>query len=189
MYVLGLLPFAALIVAGVGDALWRRAGQARSRANARTLQAAVAAVGAAAALVLVPHWSQTDADAMSQRLDQSGREAKQWLVHHIGRDKRLIVGDEFWLYMVQHGFDTHPVKGGFFSRTLVVYWPLDYDPAVKKRYPGGWRDFDYIVSTQAVRSTLKLTPTTARALDHSRVIAQFGHGTQRIEIRAIDRGR
>ncbi|HEX4717387.1 MAG TPA: glycosyltransferase [Thermoleophilaceae bacterium] len=189
MYVLGLLPFAALIVAGVGDALWRRAGQARSRANARTLQVAVAAAGAAAALVLVPHWSQTDADAMSQRLDQSGREAKQWLVHHIGRDKRLIVGDEFWLYMVQHGFDTHPVKGGFFSRTLVVYWPLDYDPAVKKRYPGGWRDFDYIVSTQAVRSTLKLTPTTARALDHSRVIAQFGHGTQRIEIRAIDRGR
>jgi hypothetical protein len=79
------------------------------------------------------------------------------------------------------------VTGGFFSRTVVVYWPLDYDPAVKRRFPDGWRDFDYVVSTQAVRSTLRLTPTTARALDHSVVIARFGHGDQRIEVRAIRR--
>ena len=106
----------------------------------------------------------------------------------MGHDKHLIVGDEFWIYLIQHGFDHHPVKGGFFSRNVVVYWPLDYDPAVKKRFPGGWRDFDYIVSTQPVRSTLPLTPTTAQALTHSRVVVQFGRGDGRIEVRAITPG-
>ena len=76
-------------------------------------------------------------------------------------------------------------RGGFFSRTVVVYWPLDYDPAVKRRFPGGWRDFDYVVSTEAVRSNTEQTPTTLEALENSHVIAQFGEGPQRIEVRAI----
>ncbi|MFL5838502.1 MAG: hypothetical protein ACJ76K_18230, partial [Solirubrobacteraceae bacterium] len=58
---------------------------------------------------------------------------------------------------------------------------------VKRRFPGRWRDFDYLVSTQAIRSTTRLTPTTAQALRHSRVVAQFGRGEGRIEIRAITR--
>jgi hypothetical protein len=68
---------------------------------------------------------------------------------------------------------------------VVVYWPLDYDPAVKARFPNGWRDFDFVVSTEAVRATTRLTPTTAEALGHSRVVTRFGRGEQRIEIRAI----
>ena len=81
------------------------------------------------------------------------------------------------------------MRGGFFSRTVVSYWPLDYDPAVKRHFPHGWRDFDYIVSTQAVRSTTNRTPTAAQALNHSRVVAWFGRGPARIEVRAITKSR
>jgi hypothetical protein len=77
------------------------------------------------------------------------------------------------------------VPGGFYSRTVVSYWPLVYDPAVKRRFPHGWRDFDYIVSTDGMRVTTNQTPNTAAALTHSRVLATFGRGQQRIEIRAI----
>ncbi|TML09380.1 MAG: hypothetical protein E6G41_00210 [Actinobacteria bacterium] len=178
MYVIGLLPFAALIVSGGIEALWRWSGR---------LRLATAALVIALLVSAVPQWARTDNTAMHVQVDGTRRAAERWLADNIGHDKRLIVPDEYWIYLIQHGFDRRPVPGGFFSRAVVVYWPLDYDPAVKQRFPDGWRDFDYVVSTQAVRSTLRLTPTTARALDHSVVIAQFGQGDQRIEVRAIRR--
>jgi glycosyltransferase XagB len=182
MYVIGLLPFAALIVSGAIEALWRWSGRWSVRLTTVALASALLVSAA-------PQWARTDDTAMSVRLDGTRRAAERWLVDNVGHDKRLIVPDEYWIYLIDHGFDRRPVPGGFFSRTVVVYWPLDYDPAVKQRFADGWRDFDYVVSTQAVRSTLRLTPTTARALDHSVVIAQFGQGDQRIEVRAIQRER
>jgi glycosyltransferase XagB len=189
MYVIGLLPFAALIVAGTGEAVWRKARDIASAASAWSIRIAVSAVAVAAALVVAPRWVQGDQAATTVKLDGPRRAAERWVVDHIDRHKRLIVGDEFWLYLIQHGFDHDPMRGGFFSRTVVVYWPLDYDPAVKRRFPHGWREFDYVVSTEAVRVTMDKTPTTAQAIQHSRVVAQFGRGDGRIEIRRIDRPR
>ncbi len=185
MYVLGLLPFAALIVPGASEALWRRSRAIPSPALKWSIRAPAAALALLVALAVGLRWAHRDHQATTVRLDGPRRAAESWLVDNIGRDKRLIVGDEFWIHLVQNGFDQSPVRGGFFSRHVVVYWPLDYDPAVKRRFPGGWRDFDYVVSTEAVRSTTEQTPTTREALEHSHVIAQFGEGAQRIEVRAI----
>ncbi|MFL5848603.1 MAG: glycosyltransferase [Solirubrobacteraceae bacterium] len=187
MYVIGLLPFAALIVAGTGEALWRKARDMASAVRAWQMRIAVSALAIAAALVVAPRWVHGDRVATTDRPDAPERAAQRWLLNNVGHRERLIVGDEFWIYLVEHGFDHRPMPGGFFSATVVVFWPLDYDPAVKRRFPGRWRDFDYLVSTQAIRSTTRLTPTTAQALRHSRVVAQFGRGEGRIEIRAITR--
>jgi hypothetical protein len=187
MYVIGLLPFAALTVAGAGDWLWRTAQRSGRRPVAWSLRTAVAAFAIAALVVVAPTWARTDHVAMTVRADGPERAAEHWLAKNVTHSQRLIVGDEYWIYLIEHGFDRHPVRGGFFSRTVVMYWPLDYDPAVKQRFPNGWRDFDYVVSTQAMRSSLKLTPTAARALEHSYVVVQFGRGDRRIEVRAIDR--
>jgi hypothetical protein len=156
-----------------------------SRAAAWSIRAGVISLAIALALIVVPRWAQGDKIATTTRLDGPERAAQRWLVDNVNHSQRLIVGDEFWIYLVEHGFDHRPMQGGFFSRNVVVYWPLDYDPAVKRHFPGGWRDFDYIVSTEAVRSTTRKTPTTAQALKHSRVVVQFGRGDGRIEIRAI----
>jgi glycosyltransferase XagB len=185
MYVLGLLPFGALIVAGASEAVWRRSRAMPFPALRWSIRAAAAGLALLVALAVGPRWAHRDHEATTVGLDGPRRAAERWLVDNIGHDKRLIVGDEFWIHLVQHGFDRSPVRGGFFSRTVVVYWPLDYDPAVKRRFPGGWSDFDYVVSTEAVRSTTEQTPTTLEALEHSHVIAQFGRGAQRIEVRAI----
>jgi hypothetical protein len=185
MYVIALLPFAAVIVAGCSEAVWRKSQATPSPLLAWSARVAAAALAVLMVFVVAPRWANRDHEATTVRLDGPRRAAERWLVDHIGHDKRLIVGDEIWIHLVQHGFDQSPVRGGFFSRTVVVYWPLDYDPAVKRRFPGGWRDFDYVVSTEAVRSTTEQTPTTLAALEHSHVIAQFGRGAQRIEVRAI----
>jgi cellulose synthase/poly-beta-1,6-N-acetylglucosamine synthase-like glycosyltransferase len=185
MYVIGLLPFAALVVAGGSEALWRRAQGMTPRVLAWSMRAAIAALALAVVLLVAPRWKDGVHAATTLRLDGPERAAQRWLVHNVSHDKRLIVDDEFWIYLIEHGFDDRPMRGGFFSQTVVSYWPLDYDPAVKQRFPKGWRDFDYLVSTQAVRSTTTLTPTTARALDHSRLVVRFGHGPTRIDVRAI----
>jgi Dolichyl-phosphate-mannose-protein mannosyltransferase len=196
MYVIALLPFAALIVAGTSQAVWQVAG-ARRRTPGRlgwlTGAAAVAAAAAfaaeawLAAFVVAPRWDAADQAAMTVRLEGPERAAERWIVRNIAHDKRLIVTDDFWLYLIQHGFDAHPMSGGFSSRTVVSYWPLDKDPAVRRHFPDGWRDFDYVVSTEAMRDTADNTPNAQTALHNSRPVATFGHGVQRIEIRAIDR--
>jgi cellulose synthase/poly-beta-1,6-N-acetylglucosamine synthase-like glycosyltransferase len=191
MYVLGLLPFAALIIAGTAHAVWRslwdrHPGRRRTAVAASAL--AISAVAAVAVFEVAPRWARIDRQAMKVGVDGPRHAAERWLLEHVSHDKRLIVTDDFWVYLVQHGFDHHAVRGGFYSRTVVSYWPLDYDPAVKRRFPHGWRDFAYVVSTEAMRDTRKQTPTAAEALDRSRVVVGFGRGVQRIEIRAITAG-
>jgi hypothetical protein len=107
------------------------------------------------------------------------------LLRHAGHQQRLIVTDDFWIYLIEHGFDSHPEKGGFNSPTVVSYWPLDKDPAVRRFFPEGWRQFNYVVVTSAMRDTAKYTPSTYQALQHSRLAAAFGTGDERIEIRAV----
>jgi hypothetical protein len=182
MYVIALLPFAALIVAGTADCLWR--AQRRSPfPRVGTVLTATAIVAALAAVV--PRWQQGDSVATTAQADSANREAERWIVNNIGHDKRIIVHDLQWIYLIDHGFDASPVKGGFYSRTVVSYWPLDYDPAVHREFPHGWRDFDYVVSTQAMRGDLSRTPITAAAIAHSVVVVWFGEGAQRIEVRQI----
>ena len=90
------------------------------------------------------------------------------------------------VYLIGHGYDSRPVKGGFNSPTVVSYWPLDKDPAVQRYFPYSWREFDYIVSTPAMRDTSNNTPSTADALQHSQVVAAFGQGRDsQIQIRMI----
>ena len=189
MYVIGVLPFAALIVAAGSETLWQRSGAMTSRMSAWSLRAVISAGALVLVLVVAPRWTESDRVATTAQPDGPRRAAERWLADNVGHNERLIVDDGFWIYLIEHGFDHHPMRGGFFSRTVVSYWPLDYDPAVKRHFPHGWRDFNYVVSTQAVRSTTNRTPTAAHALNHSRVVVRFGRGPARIEVRAITKSR
>ena len=136
MYIIGILPFAALVIAGAADGLWTatrrgltpgsvprwlrlRSWRPRSilaswgRLSAAALLAVVVAVFAFGA---APGWSGADRDAMTLRLDGPEQAAKQWLLEHVGRDQRMLVADDYWVFLIEHGYDSHPVKGGFFSR-------------------------------------------------------------------------
>jgi hypothetical protein len=186
MYVITMLPFAALIVPGGIEAVWRTARAVRHPLAARTLAAVVAGVVLAGVAVVAPRWVASDHAAMTVRLDGPERATERWLTTHVSHDQRLIVGDQYWIYLIEHGYNDQPMRGGFFSDTVVYYWPLDYDPAVQHAFPEGWRDFNYIVVTQAMVYTMNQTPTSAAAIRHSRVVASFGRGLQLIQIRQIE---
>ena len=208
MYVIGLLPFAALVVTGTLDALWRVASNRHPRRQAPAgggrwrmvgFRAAVvlrrvgivAAAGALAVAVAIaglavaPRWTRADHEAMTLRLDAPLRDAQHWILHNIGRDERLIVTDDFWVYLIENGFNSRRADGGLNSRTVVSFWPLDKDPAVHRLFPHGWRDFDYVISTPGLRAAARDTPKTAAAVRNSRIVATFGPQGGQIEIRRI----
>ena len=66
------------------------------------------------------------------------------------------------------------------------FYKLDLDPTVRRHFPHGYRDFNYLVATQVMRALAYQVPQTQQALKHSRVVAAFGTGPERIEVRRID---
>jgi hypothetical protein len=189
MYVIGMLPFAALMVPASIEALWRWAQFMRFPPAIWAVRAVLASLTCVAVLLIAPLWVSSDRVAMTVRQDGPERAAEQWVVQHIRHDQRILVTDDVWIYLIEHGFNAQPMRGGFFSKTVVSFWPDNYDPAVKRAFPGVWRDFNYIVSNQGMLNGYSQNPSVRGALSHSRVVASFGSGPDMVVVHAITGAR
>ena len=189
-YLIGLLPFAALVTAGIADTLWRLAASRRGRSTPRRV-AWLAGVRAPAAAVLAamvaiglgrvgPAWASDLERDLDTSADTPARKTERWIERHVSRKQTLLVDNTLWLDLVRAGYP---------QRHVVWYYKLDLDPGVGDEFPGGWRDFDYVVSSESLRSTVYLVPSVRAAVEHSRVVARFGRGRTRMEIRRIEEGR
>ncbi len=215
--VIGFLPFAALLVAGLGNALWlppRRmaprehpALEARRRAvlslpstpaaqppplrrhlvDLTVRRAAVLVTVVLAGVFVAPQWALGDRRLMTATTGAPVAQATRWIDANVSRDSRLLVDDTMWVDLVERGF----------SRDLGVVWfhKLDFsanlDPSVAERLPDGWRHFDYVVATPVIQGGLADLPTglgeVRKALDNSRTVAAFGSGADRVEVRRVAR--
>lgn len=187
-YVIGLLPFGALLVAGAGSTLRSLSGWPRDRSIRSAVVAAVllCCAGAGAAEV-VPTWASGLHAQMTQDEMAPTSQAESWVEHNVPQRDRLLTDDTVWVDLVTHGF----------GRPLGVVWfyKLGYvnnlDPSVSRTLGGGgWRDFQYVVVTPSVRAALANggsagLPQVEQAVVHSTAEATFGSGTQRIVVRRI----
>jgi Dolichyl-phosphate-mannose-protein mannosyltransferase len=184
--VIGMLPFASLLVAGVADTAWGRwPGRRLARADGgggrprrpRALGPVLVAVCLAMAVAVVgPQWWQRDRDLMTVDHDRPFRQAEAWIAGNVPHQARLLVDDALWVDLVERGYPPGQV---------VWFYKLDTDRDVRGRYPRGWREFDYLVSTATLRGFPDNLPQAREAQRRSRVVATFGHGTQRVEIRKV----
>jgi Dolichyl-phosphate-mannose-protein mannosyltransferase len=184
--VIGMLPFASLLVAGVADTAWGRRpdrplagaddGGGRPR-RPRALGPVLVAAGLVMAVAVVgPQWWQRDRDLMTADQDRPFRQAEAWIAANVPHQARLLVDDALWVDLVERGYRPGQV---------IWFYKLDTDRDVQGRYPRGWREFDYLVSTATLRSFPDSLPQAREAQRRSRVVASFGHGSQRIEIRKV----
>jgi hypothetical protein len=167
-YVIAMLPFAALVIAGVADQLAKgpEAG-GWFRVVARTAgQLVVIAAVAASLMVVGPQWRGRLDRAMTQDQSQPPKQAVAYVTTHIPRGSTLLVDDNIWTDLVRHGFDPNPVW----------FYKLDLDPAIKAKYKNGWRDVDYVVLRGLTPSILRDLPLVAAAIKNSEVVADFGNG-------------
>lgn len=179
-FVIGLLPIAALCTAALLEMVTVRLTR---RHRGGRVPAHLLAAGMLAALAVA--WIPGDRALTHQDTTTPVFQAESWIEAHVPRDKRIIVDNTLWNDLIDHGF----------SRQLGVVWfqKLDFtenlDPSVARALPGGWRDFAYIVSTPALRSSLATSPSgfvpVRQALQHSVVVASFGRLGGLVQVRRI----
>jgi hypothetical protein len=178
--VIGMLPFASLLVAGVADTAVGPTASRRARHEAPTTRpvgpVVVAVCLAAAAVVVAPRWWRADRELMTADQDAPFRQAEAWIAGNVPRQARLLVDDGLWVDLVERGRPPGQV---------VWFYKLDTDRDVKGRYPQGWREFDYVVATPTMRGFPERLPQAGEALRHSTVAATFGSGIWRVEVRKV----
>ncbi|RJQ73047.1 phospholipid carrier-dependent glycosyltransferase [Pseudonocardiaceae bacterium YIM PH 21723] len=179
MYIIQALPFLALSVAGMVDVLADRASRLLGNWQPVRRKVVIGYVAMVLAGLLAPVWWQGNAAALTRQDTQSYRDAVAWIGSSVqDKDhKRIVVDDGMWLDMVKQDF--RPGTGA------IWFYKIDLDPEVMTHLPGGWRDIDYVVSTPMLRDRPDVLPTVTAALAHSRVLATFGEGDNRVEIRQI----
>lgn len=177
-YVIGMLPFAALTLAGLADQLCKGPAATgwRSTVARRAGQLAVVCAVVGSVIVVGPVWDRGIRQAMSEDHSKPPREALAYVVAHVPRGSILLVDNNLWTDLVRLGFNPNPVW----------FYKLDLDPTVRAKYENGWRDIDYIVLSEYTATTLKDLPTVMEAVQHSEVIASFGEGD--MTVRRIVKG-
>ncbi|PYY38253.1 glycosyltransferase [Curtobacterium sp. MCPF17_046] len=194
-YPIAILPFAALAIAGVSDVLVRAVVDAVRRARLARASgepsgrpgrlvvsvvgltvwsvAAVGVVGAAA-----PASAARLGSFMTTSADAPMLGAQDWITANVSRSDRLLVDDALWVDLVRAGFP---------RQNVIWYYKLSTDSAVARQNPSGWRDADYIVTTQSVAIGATQLPGIQAALRASAPVAVFGEGGEQVVVRRIDR--
>ncbi|MGW0615335.1 ArnT family glycosyltransferase [Streptomyces sp. NPDC002788] len=184
MYVIQALPFLALVLAGgtasVAHAVlsrWRSAAEKRYVSVGRYALATVLALAAGA--YVAPHWYDGARTAVTTDANAPYRAASEWLATEVEDPEhtRVLVDDALWLDLVHQGY--RPGLG------VIWFYKADLDPAVMKTMPRGWKDLDYVVASPTVRRDAADLPNVKAAMEHSKPVATFGTGPDRIEIRQI----
>lgn len=186
VYVIGLLPFCALLFPGLVQHIADRLAIATTRRTwlrQRLLPRHAAALAAMVLIILpatqfLPVWASHIRQATSADENARFRLVADWLDEHLRSDDDVLLDNVLWADLVVR-------RGEAATEHLVWYYKLDLDPEVAARFPNGWRDFEYVVSSEILRATSYLTPQVDAGLRASREVATFGQGTDRIEIRAI----
>lgn len=205
-FVVAMIPFAALTVAGVLDVLLRtgRFSPTRPLRLAPHLVAhcvrhpfrMLVAVTTLAAIVVgaATAWGpwRFGLDDLWHRDRDAGKAAAVTFVRSTASpDDVLVVDDAFWVDLVRDG---HP-------RDKVIWFTkLDVDPGVRLHGPESWRGIDYVLIDQQdalsvhlnsdwtpSRDTMTMFPTLGRALAHSTMVASFGSGLDRAVAFRVDR--
>lgn len=177
MYVIQILPFFALAIAGLGYQIVRFLLNGERAVWLR--RSAVGALVLAALVSVAPRWIAGDATALTTDPNLTYAQAAAWMRAnlHPTENTKIVVDDGLWLNAVDDGFE--PGYGA------IWFYKVDLDPAVEAVLPHGWRSIQYVVSTPTIRADLGSLPTVGAALSHSRVLASFGTGTGVIQIRQV----
>ncbi|MGH9029366.1 MAG: ArnT family glycosyltransferase [Acidimicrobiales bacterium] len=205
LYIIGLLPFAALAVGGGVDTLWRwrpaidtsrfwwRARRLRPYGlETAHLQGSISLrlLGPLTAAVLMvvavagaaPAWARADHSLLTSNADGTYVEAEHWVESHVPRYDRILVDDDAWVDLVRAGFPPNQV---------VWFYKLGTDPEVDARFPQGWRDFQYIIAAHTIKYVhVSTTLWTIQALAHSKTVASFGgDGPWSVQVMRVDEAR
>jgi hypothetical protein len=173
MYVVGLLPFAAL---GLAAAAAEAVAASRTATSPKLLRAAFATAAvllvAVPAGVAAPLWIKKDVSMVHTNDASADEKAVAWLNAHAPHNSRILVDATVWTDLVDRRFD---------RKRVVWFYKLDLDPA----YRMPWWRFDYVVRSDLLAGNLNWLPRSRAVFEHSRLVAAFTTPDGRIEVRRV----
>lgn len=183
-YVIILLPFAALAIAGALDRLLVQP-IARGLAAKKPLFTilpilAAAALIAGTAAVVAPAWQSKLTALTSVDQDASSRQAVDWIDQNLDRNGRMVVESALWTDLQTKGFN---------RPDPVWLYKTETDPEVTRDI-GGWQGIDYVVlngPTVGARDFQTAFPTVSQAIDNSQLVAEFGSDNQKILVYRVNK--
>jgi hypothetical protein len=190
MFVIVALPFLGLAAAGGAQVLWDLATRLAARVAARVAprvqptRPVTAAIGGAVAVAVAVGlawvWTPTLHSVVTTPANNFRYDAEAWVAANVPPSSVVLADDVTWVALVE---------GHVIPRSSALwFYKLDTDPAVRETLPGGWRDVDYVVATDQLRNAIAGDPTlrqAASALKNSQLVATFGDGDGRVEIRKV----
>ncbi|WP_157987685.1 hypothetical protein [Jiangella endophytica] len=185
------LPIAALLVPATAHRLIVRLLSVRGRPEALPLTIMTTTAAAALVVAVTATWPGELRPLLRGDPVAPVEQAERWLEANVPRDARLMVDHTLRADLLRSGF----AGGGLLPFTSFPaaaspepLLPLDVAVSVDEPFephPPGWIHYDYIVSTAALRSDDTDRPDVRTALAESTVVAAFGGGEDRVEVRAI----
>ncbi len=180
-YVVILLPFAALVFAGVLDQFiikpLCKKGISVSRIAAGFAATLLLATTAA---VVAPDWGKGIHAITTKDHDASSRQAVDWVTKNINPSNQLVVESTFWTDLVKQGFD---------KPDPVWLYKTETDPEVMEKL-GGWRGIDYVMlngPSISGKDFEKTFPTVNKALDNAELVKEFGQDNQKVLIYKVQK--
>ena len=188
MYIIQMLPFFAIAIAGLASYLVTFLLTFKSRPvfwQRATRLAVVAACFAMAAFYVVPNWYRGDHDADTQNSNVQYSAAAAWVAKNIPHpgNQRIVVDESMWLNMVNDGF-----KAGHRD---IYFFKLNVDPSVMNALPGPtadkWKAIQWIVTSPYMVLNEDGIPTLKALIQHSKLVKSFGPGgiSSAIQVRKI----
>lgn len=181
-FVIAVLPFTALLAAGIGEEAVRRlrgsADEVRAGFGRRTRQAWLLATAFTLAVVGAL-WLPAHDVVLTADEDAAMRQAQQWITANVPRHDRLIVDDALWVDLVREGRDRHDV---------VWSYKVDTDEQVQTLAPDGWADYGWVVSTPSMRANMPDAGVLTDAVSHAQPVATFGTGGKRVDVLRVGAG-
>lgn len=174
-YIIAMLPFMALLVAGLADAWWPSWAQVSQHGYRRFVRLGIAALVVAMAIPFAwqaaPAWKNTLTYEFTADETAPQQEAVDWVGRNVPKNSQLVTEGELWL----------DIRNSGFSDPEVIWdYKLDTDPAVMAKL-GGIQHIDYLVITQnTLDGDESQHPSLYQAAKGAVVIVSFGSGPGKI---------
>jgi hypothetical protein len=168
-YVVAVLPFAALLVAGLFDRLLRAASTRRPLLRAIWMTPPMAA-----AAFITAAWVPAEAAQMRRDSEVGVPAAVAWMRDNVGPDKHIVVDDNVWLDLVQAGYPMKPPEP-----SVVWVYKLGLDPAIRLR------SVDYLVYAMNPTYASRDIPQVVSIFRDSYVVGTFGSGENTVTVRKV----
>jgi intracellular septation protein A len=178
MYVIALLPFAALVIVGTADWLWSK-GSIKWRDGQWIIQIRrllVLGLIATLAWMVAPQWNDKYGTYSTQNDDLAASQTVNWIKQNVPKGDHIVVDSAFWADLVTDGYP---------SQSVDWLYKIDTDPEVQAKIAADPIKYIAVSAGTFDAGNASTFPTLFKLQERSTQVASFGTDQAKIVVLRI----